>query len=103
MIIEEFKLVNKYPVIATFDVFFEDKGFGIREFKLMETNGTRWIGHPSRSYKDAEGKTKYFQFSKFTNRDRKDRFDKTVMEMLNPFLTRPKADSPKNLDEEIPF
>ncbi len=101
MKIENFKKIDKLPVICSFDVVFEDKGFGIREFRLMETNNSKWIAHPSRQYKDPEGKNKYFQFTSFQDK-RKVQFDAQAMELLKPFLEVKDAFS-SYAQDEIPF
>ncbi len=103
MKIENFKRVDKGSIICSFDVFFEDRGWGIRDFKLMISNDKRWIAHPSRQYKDGEGKNKYYQFTYFEG-SRKIKFDEQIEVLLKPFL-----DSPQNpihqphSDESIPF
>ena len=86
MRIENFKMVNKSAIVASFDVFFEDRGWGIREFAVMESQqGQRWLKHPNRTFKDMEGKTKYFNFTYFAE-GRKQKFDETILELVKPLL-----------------
>lgn len=84
-------------MVARFNLIL-DSGFIIRDIRLMKSsNGGHWIAWPSRSYKDKDGKDKYFDYISF-ERDRKDSIEKIVREKAEAFL--PKSET---YITEVPF
>jgi hypothetical protein len=101
MQIENFKLINKPPIICAFHILFPKMGLMIRDFKLMESHGKRWIGPPARSYQDESGVKKWFSFVTFSE-NRKEAFDAAVLRLLEPLLQVPPASSHPDM-EDLPF
>lgn len=103
MQIENFRLVNKGPIICSFNILFPKMGMTIRDFRLMQSNGKKWIAPPSRQYTDEHGAKKFFSFVAFQG-TRKQDFDNAVMKLLEPHLlvttTSLKENDPS---EELPF
>jgi hypothetical protein len=51
-------------------------------FKLMETNGNRWLAVPSRSYKKRDGSTAYADLVEFASVQAKRLFEGTVLDAV---------------------
>lgn len=103
MKVENVKKSDKLPQICTFDVNFDKMGLVIRELRLMETSGLKWVATPSRTY-ESEGKKKYFSYIGM-EKDRKTAFDAKCVELLAPFLAQLEAPSSQKfaVDDECPF
>lgn len=101
MKVENVKLSDKPPILCTFDVTFIKLGVTIRELRLMDTNGNKWVAMPSRSY-EADGKKKYFSYIGM-DKERKTAFDAKCVELLMPFLTQDQSADKFDSTEECPF
>lgn len=107
MQITNLKLFDNSAVCCTFDVTFIKMGMIIRDLRLMNTGGKKWIAFPSKQY-EKDGKKKYFSYIAFTE-GRKEVFEKKVIDLLLPMLvpTLPReAETPSLLDAlvgECPF
>jgi len=103
MKIMNFKSISNGIVVCSFDLQFTNLGLTIREYKLLESNGTRWLAPPSRPYQDESGKKKFFNYI-FLEKENKDRFDKAVIQLLEPFLQQPVAKPASfDFDQQVPW
>jgi|ERR1044071_9763770 DNA-binding cell septation regulator SpoVG len=103
MEVKNVKTAVKPPCLCSFDVTFIKMGMTIRDLRLMETHGKKWLAFPSRSYQDGE-KTKYFAYVGF-EKGRKEDFEKKIIELLQPHLNKAASfhDSMQPNNDEIPF
>lgn len=104
MRIDNIKRYPNPPIICQFDVFFEEQGYGLREFRLMETNGVRWIAFPCRPYKDDAGKPRYVPVMYFRE-EKKLELQKLIFTALADHIEAPSIPThPKTRHEETaPF
>jgi hypothetical protein len=57
-------------------------GLRLTDCTLLEKNGERWIGFPSRSYTGEDGTTKYVPYVSFTTPEAKARFQAMVLPLV---------------------
>src|SRR5690242_16067277 len=82
MYITDYKDISKGALKASFNVFIPTWDLTIRGMKLfVKDSGTSWFSYPSLAYKDAEGKTKYYQYVLFGDNSRK-KFEDRLREEL---------------------
>ena len=92
------KKIEKPPFICSFDLGIY--GLIIRDLKVMETSGKRWIAFPSRQYEEG-GKKKYFSYIQVME-DKKEAFNTAVFNLLAPYLVTA-ATYPEYNGPEVPF
>lgn len=98
MKIDSFSLIQGKPsMVARFNLVL-DSGFIIRDIRLMRSqSGANWLAWPSRSYKDKEGKDKYFDYITF-DKEKREAIEKVIREKAEAFLApsvkEPRYDDP---------
>lgn len=103
MQITEFKLINKDSLKASFNVLIPTWDITIRGMKYFEKAESSWFAYPSQSYKDNDGKTKYYQYILFGERS-KPKFELSLREELKKHLNVPKEEPEYGYSEEqLPF
>ena len=105
----DYKQIDKGALKARFNIHVPSWHLMIRDCTLMESNGKRWIGFPSRMY-EQDGQKKYFSFI-VIEKEVKDAFDRAVLDAIKalaPPAPQPSAfeQEPSSLDvlaEDCPF
>lgn len=108
MKIINFKDINKNTIVASFDVVIEEWGITIKRCGLFQKGLNRWVGFPTHNFVDTDGTKKYTPYV-FMEKSRKDRFDKSVLALIDakeyqlaqeaPVPSKPSVQD----DEECPF
>lgn len=102
MEIKDIKQINRGPIKLSFSLYFPKMGMTLRDFKLMESNTKLWICSPSREYQDNDGKKKYYSYV-FIDKDRQDKFNQVLIEMVRPNLQVQPPASSSYVDDSLPF
>lgn len=82
MKITNYREINSGLMIAGFDVLIDEWGVTFKKCTLFRSNDKEWISFPSNKFVDNEGNTKYYPYI-YMEKERKQRFDNKVIEMLN--------------------
>jgi hypothetical protein len=61
-------------------------GLVLHDLMLHERNGARWVGFPSREWKDAEGNRQFACLIDFSSRATANRFREQVLDALDAYL-----------------
>ena len=96
----QFKAFEKGTLQGFCSLLLTNIGLEIRDCTLHEKNGSKWIGLPSKPYKDAEGNEKYSYIVKFPDKDRYHAFQKEALNAVNQRLNNDISTTP---DDAIPF
>jgi len=60
MEIKNFKAVSKGSLQGFLEIYLPELGWTLKDCGLFSANGKSWINMPQKTYKDKEGKEKYF-------------------------------------------
>ena len=98
--ITKFRKFEKNTLIGFFTVRLSNIGLEIRDCSLHRKDGKKWIGLPSKPYKDSDGNEKYSYIVKFYEKDKWDTFQKAVLQELDKYLSKEIENTP---EQNIPF
>jgi hypothetical protein len=79
------KLLRKNSLIGSFDLQMPS-GLKINGCLLLEKNGKRWIGFPSKEWTKADGTKSYAQIIEFVDRETSDKFQQAVLPIAEAVL-----------------
>jgi hypothetical protein len=72
------KSICKNSLVGSFDLQMPS-GMKINSCLLLEKNGKRWIGFPSREWQKADGTRDFFPIIEFVDRSTSDKFQAAVL------------------------
>lgn len=79
------KRINKNTLIGVFDLELPS-GLKINGFMLLEKNGKRWFGFPSREWVKPDGARSYSPLLELASRELADRFQGAVLPLAEQVL-----------------
>lgn len=97
--IRDFKAVKKGLLEGFLTVYVKEWDVILRDCGLFSMNDRKWVNLPSKSYTDAEGKTKYAALIDMS-KEKKEKFSKECLQALKTYSQAP---AQKIADEEFPF
>lgn len=98
----KYKEVNKGYLKGYADFFIENWELEIYGCGVFSKEGRNWVAMPSREYKDADGKTKYFPIVKFRNKHHHDAFADMALRTIEPHLKKQQQQTQEEFDG-LPF
>jgi hypothetical protein len=78
----EIRMVNKGALVGFFDVSVIRWGLTFKDCKLFRKDGREWVGMPSTSYTNRDGKTVYRDIIEFSDKDIAARFSEAALRAL---------------------
>ena len=101
MKIEDLRVINHPVLKASFTVVIPEwQDFCLRECKLFEQQGKRWVSLPDREY-EKDGEKKYWPLCGFKTRETNDAFKAKVRAALDEVLEQKPKTIPHS--EDTPF
>ena len=100
MKVENVEPVNIGSVKLKFNVVIPEWHITIKECKLVDTGSRKFVSFPSRTYKDKDGKTQYFDYL-YMDKEAKTKFDQAVFSLLPK--EEQKIEGNMHENEELPF
>lgn len=103
MKIQNYRSINKGALVSSFDIIIPKWGnFTIKECKLFQKNGQRFISMPSKEY-EHEGKKKYYSLVAFQEKDMFEKFSAQVLLAIDEFAKTQQAMPPVEQSNPVPF
>jgi hypothetical protein len=84
--VRELTKVNGRGHLLAFLTIETPSGLIIRDCRLFEKDGKRWIGLPSRQYTKADGSTAYAQIIDLASKQLYSRFQEDAIQAVDAFL-----------------
>jgi DNA-binding cell septation regulator SpoVG len=81
-----FHAINKGVLVGFFDLTCQPWGLVIHDCKLFRTEGREWIGMPSVSYKNRDGKTVWKNIVELPDRDASEHFQQAALRAVRRML-----------------
>jgi hypothetical protein len=82
VVVSDVRHIGKGALVSIFNVEVPSWHLVLKDCKLFEKNGEQWVGLPSTSYTNREGKTVYKDLVEFSDDDAADRFQNAVLDDL---------------------
>jgi len=104
--IENPKRVGVGSFFGTFTAHDTTSGQLIRDIKLFEKGGSRWINFPSKEYTNKEGQTKYWELVTYDSLEKIKSVKAEILEAVEKYMeSNPRFDSdkPKTRNDVAPF
>jgi hypothetical protein len=83
MKILNYKVIDKGTVKAEFALFLPEVGMTIRNCMHFAKGSNEWVSFPSKKFTEKDGSTKYFPYIMMASKDKKDAFDKVILQKIH--------------------
>ena len=105
--IVKFRAYKKNSLLGFFSCKLTAIGLELRDCALYEKEGDRWIGLPSKPYKDEDGNQKWAYIIKFYDKNKFQQFQKCALHALDEYVAKHKLVQDKSVEDNqngnIPF
>jgi hypothetical protein len=84
--VADFKQVSGHGALIAFLSIETPSGLLIRDCRLFEKSGRKWVGLPSRQYTKSDGSTAYAQIVEFSSKEVAARFQDEAIRAIDAYL-----------------
>jgi hypothetical protein len=102
----KFKPYAKGPLMGFADIFVTKMGLEVNGVSVFNKDGKKWVGMPSREYKNEAGETKYAPIIRFRDKNQNDKFCGLVLEAVLKAIPKEEIQCNNDFDEsqmDLPF